>query len=475
MVRYIVPGLVIGLACAGLWEPVAAQAPATIPPERLEAVERFVERNRTRLGLPGVAVSVATADSVLLARGYGVATVTGEPITGRTPFHIGSVTKTITAALAAELAAEGKLSLDDPVEAHLPDFRMRDPFEPGSITLRHLMGHRSGLSQWSGHDPVAQREGRFDHLAPARRPGEEAEYSSLNFIILGRVVEAATDTSYATVVRQVLFDPLGMEDAFVDGEGRRPSGLARGHQNWFGVQLRTSEPTHPRYLIPAGFIGASSRDLARYGGMLLGGGAFAGERILRASAVEALLGPMDGPGRALGWGRHRPGGTLALQHAGNARTSSARMLLRPEEGYAVAVLANTNSGPFFSATGALLDGVDGLLRGESVADPWPKERMFKAVLLIGAALSIAGLARRGVAWNQAGRPLALDPTPAVVGRLALDIGGAAVLIFGVPRFAGVPLSAMTEYFPDLGVALIVSAGAGAVSGILHAFTRSSTP
>lgn len=79
----------------------------SIPRDRLVAAERFVARNWSRLGLPGVAVSVGTPDSVVLAVAFGAGTRDGGPLTPHTSFHIGSVTKTFTAAVAAELSQRG--------------------------------------------------------------------------------------------------------------------------------------------------------------------------------------------------------------------------------------------------------------------------------------------------------------------------------------------------------------------------------
>lgn len=466
----IAPLLLVFLALGSSAHPAEAQA---LPGERIEAVERLVERSWARLGLPGVAVSVATGDSVLLATGYGRGTLDGEPLTGHTPIHVGSVTKTFTAAVAAHLARRGALDLDAPVEAHLPDFTMDDPYEPGTITVRHLLQHRSGLRQWDGHDRRAQREGVFDHLSPAGPPGERARYSSLNFIILGRILEEATGQPYPRLLDHVLFGPLGMDGAFVEGDGDLPSHRALGHQSWFGFQRSRIEPPPPRYLVPAGFAGASAHDLGRYGGMLVGGGTFAGTRILDEETVSTLLGPLGVQGRALSWGRSRVDGTLVLDHSGNTRTTSARVRLVPEDGYAITVLAPTNSGPFFGAADDLMDGIHAVLAGEPPPRLWPRERLFKGVILVGTVLSVAGMLRRAHRWGDAGYPVDVDGSTGTLGRLALDVGGGALLLFGVPRFVGVPLSTMVEYFPDLGVALAVSAGAGIVGGVFRAFTRST--
>jgi hypothetical protein len=207
--------------------------------------------------------------------------------------------------------------------------------------------------------------------------------------------------------------------------------------------------------------------------MLVGRGSFAGVPILAPAAVRSLLGPLDSVGLALSWGRERVDGRLVLEHSGNARTMSARMRLLPEARLAIVVLASTNSGPFFDGTDALLDGVNSILDGDGAPRLWPEERLFKAAVLLGSALAIAGAARRARAWNRAGMPIGLDGSAGTAGRLSLDLGLAALVVLGVPRLVGVPLSTMTEYFPDLAFALIASAGAGVIGDVLGAFTRSA--
>jgi hypothetical protein len=189
--------------------------------------------------------------------------------------------------------------------------------------------------------------------------------------------------------------------------------------------------------------------------------------------VRSLLGPLDSVGQALSWGRERIDGRLVLGHSGNTRTMSTRMRLRPESRLAIVVLANTNSGPFFDGADALLDGVDRILDGHGAPRIWPEERLFKAVVLVGTALALAGAARQAHSWHRAGMPIGLDGSIATLGRLSFDVGLAGLVVIGVPRLVGVPLSTMTAYFPDLGYALIASAGAGLVGDVLRAFTRSA--
>jgi CubicO group peptidase (beta-lactamase class C family) len=459
----------------------AAQRGSAVPPDpavRLDAatlaeVDSFIARHTGRFGWPGVAVSIGTPDSVVFARGYGTATLRGDPITERTPFRIGSVTKTFTALAVARLAEAGRLDLDAPVEEYLPEFTMRPPFVARSIVVRHLLHHRSGLAQWDGHDRRAQTEGRFDHIAPRRAPGGDAEYSSLNYMILGRIVESVSGRPYAAHVVTAILEPLGMEDAFVAGAGIRPPGRAQGHQSYFGLHVARDEPDPPPFLVPAGFLAASARDMGRYGGMLVGRGTLDGNRVVQDGTIDGLLAPLGSTGPAMAWGRGRLHDTDVLGHDGNARTSSARVRLVPERGYAIAVLVNTNTGPFLDSGTALLDGVHRILEGEPAPTLFPAERLLKGAILLGTLVSVGGMGLRGRDWRRAGYPVGLRGDARTLGRLAFDVGGAAVLLVALPRFIGVPLPTLVAYFPDLGIPLVASAGAGLVGGVLRAFVRSS--
>lgn len=275
------------------------------------------------------------------------------------------------------------------------------------------------------------------------------------------------------MLQAVLFEPLNMTGAFVESGAALPRHRATGHQSYFGMQHTLAEPAPPRYLVPAGFAGASAQDLGRYGGMLVGGGSFGGKRILDRDVVAAILGPLEGPGQALGWGRRRIDGTLVVEHKGNARTTSARVRLVPQHGYAIVVLATTNLGPFFAATDDLMDGVHAILAGQPAPRLWPRERLFKAALLAGTLLSVATMLWQVRRWRNAGHPLRVSTTARTLARLAFDTGAAAFVCFGIPRLVGVPLTTMSQYFPDLGLALIVSAVAGAIGGALRAFTASA--
>lgn len=473
----IAPSLLMGWTSAGrLLHKFAACALLSIMPTlsplaaELDTtkIDRLVEKQVRWSRLPGVALVVVRPDQEFHAAAFSS---NGSTLSPDTPFLIGSVTKTFTALAIAQLADAGKLQFDDPVVAHLPQFTLDAPDGGRTITLRHLLTHTSGLRQWSGHDRLAQREAQFDHISPARPPGIKFEYSSLNYIILGQVVEAVSGETYGHYVQRQIFEPLEMTNSFVDLEAARERGLVQGHWYLFGLSIPGHESTQPAPLVPAGFLISSARDLGNYLGMLLNEGQFRGKQVVSSETLREMFKPWDdaavGPG--MGWGI----GKTRIGHAGNTPTFSARLALLPKERYGVVVLANVNSGPFFAGTSAVMDGVIQALRGEPVEPVLPYEILLKLGILI---LVLTGLLRtffRFRHWSQSGFPRRLIATRPVLMPLAMEAAAIAVIVIVVPRWLGVPLLTILEYFPDLGLAILVGVVTGASAALMQSFVRAS--
>lgn len=458
--------------CRGwLWHIIVAGLTLLAPCTRVYAVQSavdstalsgFVESQMRLSRLPAVAVAIVRPDQEVYAEAFSP---DGTNISPDTPFLLGSVTKTITALAIVQLADAGKLKFDDPVVEHWPDFALDASDGGRTITLRHLLTHTSGLRQWSGHDRRAQREGRFDHIRPARPPGSKFEYSSLNYIILGKVLEAVSGMSYGEYVRMRIFEPLDMRNSFTDLESARENGLVRGHWFLYGLSIPDNETQQPEPLVPAGFLMSSARDLGNYLSMLLNKGHFRGRQIVAPATLRDVFRPWDGgaTGPGMAWGI----GSTRIGHAGSTPTFSARLSLFPEERYGIVVLANVNSGPFFPGTAAVMDGISRMVRGEHAAPVRPDEILLKLGLLI---LVIAGVIRvfsNFRHWSRRGFPRRLLATRRIAMPLFIEATAASIVLFAIPRWIGVPLLTILEYFPDLGIAML----GGVVTGISGALMR----
>jgi serine-type D-Ala-D-Ala carboxypeptidase/endopeptidase len=274
-----------------------------------------------------------------------------------TIFEIGSITKTFTATLLADMAREGLVGLDDPVQRYLPD-GVRVPVRGREITLEELASHRSGLPRlpkgllWPAltrdrRDPYARfDEGRLAAAVaatlPRREPARRVAYSNYGMGLLGHVLARRAGTSYERLVRARICGPLGLVDTWVetpDSERRR---LATGH-TWRG---RPTPPWHLCALAGAGGLRSTAPDLLAF----LGLHAATSPSPLAAAAAETararaawrraeiglgwLIVP---PGRRLPWGRRR---LRLLFHDGGTGGFRSFVGVIPERDARVVVLAN---------------------------------------------------------------------------------------------------------------------------------------
>ena len=198
--------------CGGAGDP----APSSDLARGIDAV--FADLDRP--GSPGAAVSVIRDGEIIHSRGYGYAQIEhGVPVTPRTVFHVASVSKQFTAMAVTMLAAEGALSLDDRVQAHLgfvPEFEH-------PVTVRQMIHHTSGIrDQWqllgiSGWrlDDVITTEQILGLMSRQRElnfvPGSEYLYSNMGYTLLAQTAAAVSGMSFPEFTAARIFRPLGMD------------------------------------------------------------------------------------------------------------------------------------------------------------------------------------------------------------------------------------------------------------------------
>jgi CubicO group peptidase (beta-lactamase class C family) len=251
-------------------------ATPVLSPEALDRLTAHVEGRIAAGDTPGAAVAVIDRDGAesLLAAGH--ADLAGTPLQLDHLLEIGSISKSFAVICALQLEAEGALTLDDPVERHLPWFRVGGGH--GTITLRHLMMHTSGLP--TGMDGTPSSAALIAELAALEtgwEPGTRFWYSNVAYDTLGAVVEARAGMPFPQVVRERVFAPLGMDAsaAFI-GPEVRPR-MADGHE-----PLHPDRPAHPTIPLAtapfcesegaSGSIVSTAADMARYARLLLRGG-----------------------------------------------------------------------------------------------------------------------------------------------------------------------------------------------------------
>lgn len=424
---------------------------------RLRAVEDFVQHEAGQARIPGFSLAVSGRNRVVFAKGYGASG--GVAIHVDTPFQIGSLTKSFTALAAIQLAEAGRLDLDATVETYLDGFN-----SAARITVRHLLNQTSGLAGFAGFGS-GSREDRIAELQSLASTatgtvGKTFEYSNANYEILGLIVEKMSGSNYVSYVQDSIFTPLGMSHSDVDPTTAMQRGLAHGHQDWFGINVVTRAFFSPA--IPsAGGISSSAADMGRYLALHLNRGELGGVRIAASRFDELHRPPGEFSSYAMGWSLRKVGEHKVLLHNGSTPHFMATMLVAPDEGVGVVVLANKNSFnlPFVElptrrmAAGAfrtLVEEIPATARSQDRCE----ELITKLVLLIGLLVSMLVLVQRTIpAWRkspQAGKKVA-------VGALS-DLVFAGVLLWGVPRMFGIPVCGLLEFVPDVAVILLLGAG-----------------
>jgi CubicO group peptidase (beta-lactamase class C family) len=168
---------------------------------------------------PGVAVAVVKHGGIAYANGYGFANMEYDiPVTPSTVFHIASISKQFTTFSVLLLEADGKLSLDDEIQKHIPEL----PDFGVPVTLRHLAHNTSGMrDQWN---LLGMAGWRLDDVITTQQvlrllsrqkelnfqPGEEYLYSNSGFTLLAEVVARVSGQSFAEFTKERIFEPLGM-------------------------------------------------------------------------------------------------------------------------------------------------------------------------------------------------------------------------------------------------------------------------
>jgi CubicO group peptidase (beta-lactamase class C family) len=232
-----------------LLAPVLASAAEPVTAQQIDAV---VTAELKKQEIPGAAVAVIHKGKEVVAKGYGLANVEHKvPVTADTIFQAGSVGKQFTAAVILLLAEQKKLKLDDPITNFFPDA----PFRWSKITVRHLLTHTSGLSDYMSEIDLQKEATEAELTAVAFglksdfAPGAKWSYSNTGYLLLGFIARKASGKFYGDILKDDVFAPLKMKSARVISEedivpnrssGYRVDDGKLKNQEWVAPTLNTS-------------------------------------------------------------------------------------------------------------------------------------------------------------------------------------------------------------------------------------------
>jgi CubicO group peptidase (beta-lactamase class C family) len=333
------------------------QAQTTVSgPELAARVDDYVNALVRQNRFSG-AILLARDGQVLLSKGYGMANLENEvPNTPQTRFRLASITKQFTAAAIILLQERGKLNVQDSICKYVEN--CPPTWQP--ITVHHLLTHTSGIPSFTGFSDYRQL--KFFPSTPAQTiakfrdkpleftPGERFNYNNSGYVLLGHIIERASNKTYADFLRENIFQPLGMKNTDYDLNGaiirHRASGYSRGPNNAI-VNAPYIDMTIP---FAAGGLYSTVEDI------YLWDRALSTEKLISKKSLEAMNTAFkDGYGYGVGIGEHY--GLKVIEHGGGIEGFSTYLSRFVNENGVVIVLSNldaSNSALIAKRLGAFL-------------------------------------------------------------------------------------------------------------------------
>ncbi len=403
--------------------------------ERLDTVVKSYLPDNAFMGT----VLVAEGDRLLLDKGYGTADLEWSiPNVPDVHFRLGSLTKQFTAALILLLQQDGKLHIEDSISKYLSDA----PKSWEKITVANLLGHTSGIPSftddkafetWKMSPHTHEEEIALFRGKPlAFEPGSQYAYSNSNYEVLGTLIEKASGRTYGDLLKERIFQPLGMVNTGLDTDELILPKRAQGYQPGEGglVHARSESLTVPW---AAGSIYSTTGDLLRWERGLFGG------KVLNEASFKAMT--TAGKGNyGLGVQVTTKDNVQVIKHGGGIEGFETQLTCVPKQGLVVVVLSNVD-GVVVQAMGEQLlnvaMGKPVILASERKPVPIAKEELAKFVGVYEVTADFAIT----IAIN--GDSLMLQATSSPLRSLMYQ--GAAG---GRPHFFAPEANAEVEFVPD---------------------------
>lgn len=346
-------------------------------------IDDVIKASMARFDVPGMAVAIVENDKVIFAKGFGVTNLdTNKKVNKDTLFGIASNTKAFTTAALAKLVDEGKLSWDDRVIDHLPEFRLYDSYVTREMRIRDLLSHRSGLGLgqgdlmiWPSTDKsVDEILAGLQYLKPASSFRSKYAYNNLMFVTAGEVVARVSGMSWNDYIEKNILQPLHMDNSRA-GFSRIP----KSNKNWATGHIPMDGTLHPffvNYLEDfrgAGAIASSVSDMSQWLRTQLAGGKMpSGEQLFSEKQQAQMWHPhitsmasksafesyhQQFRGYGLGWSIEDCHGFKKLGHGGGILGMVSQVTLLPEKNLGIVILSNQQAfGALSAVTHEVLEG-----------------------------------------------------------------------------------------------------------------------
>ncbi|GIP29103.1 serine hydrolase [Paenibacillus sp. J23TS9] len=246
------------------------------------AIQALLDDARRISGVPGMSISILADDEVFYFSSGYADRENGLSASENTLYELASVSKAFTGMGILLLEEQGLLSMTDTVQKYIPWFTLKyqgKSVDMQSLTLNNFLHHTSGLTNFRHTQNIPQGntpdllQKTVEMLVDAELafpPGEQYNYGTVNYDVLGLVIEMVSGQSYEDFMREQVFQPLGLHQTYVYKEDAQATGqLAQGYRSSFFMTTPYNAPDFSGNK-PAGYIISCTKDMARWMGIQMG-------------------------------------------------------------------------------------------------------------------------------------------------------------------------------------------------------------
>lgn len=351
--------LLLGLLMAAM--PLGAQTRAKLPPEVIEKIEAIISVEMARQSIPGLSIAIVADNKIVYANGFGLADLENSvPAKASTVYRTASIAKPMTATAVMQLAEQGKLALDAPIQEYCPVF----PAKRWPVTVRQLLGHLGGVRHYKSAEEATGKKHYFslvDSLAQFKddpllyEPGTKYRYTTYGYSLLGCAIEGASGMSYEDYMRGHVFQPAAMQHTRTDNVFVVIPNRSRGYmklsekdyeqlpeaaKGFAKVGTVYNAPLHDTSMkIPGGGLVSTAVDLAKFA-IAVNRGLLVKEETREQMWTRQKTRDGQETNYGLGWGVGEYNGVRLISHGGRQAGTRTSLALFPDAGVAIAVMAN---------------------------------------------------------------------------------------------------------------------------------------
>ena len=320
-----------------------------------EIAEKYIEKD-----IAGASVAIIQDGNIVFEKGYGLANIEENIKVSPTEtfMEAGSVSKLFTWTAVMQLVEEGKIDLNEDIKNYLPENYLNLSFEK-PITMNHLMTHSAGFEE----NPTAMMVSDVKDILPLEEylsqkyapkqiysPGEVVAYSNYGTNLAGLIVERISGVEYSKYIRENIFNPLDMDNAYFDRNYTAIEDIMKNKSEGYALKNGEFEKVPHVYIndMPAGSLNITADNLAKFMLAQMNSDGTGDLKLFKnpetlSEMHTTLFSYEDMPVNAHGFWEGEYGGVRTLEHGGNTLGFTSRFIMVPETNFGICLLTNAAS------------------------------------------------------------------------------------------------------------------------------------